>query len=339
MLASIQRIISLTPIPNADSIESAQVLGWTTVVRKGEFKTGDLCIWHAPDTVLDTSRAQYSTFEKAGGRLKVARIRGAISQGLALPLSSFTIDGEITEGRDLTQLVGIKKYEKPVAWNPIRPGDLLPWPSFLRKTDEPNLRNYPKALSDFEGKETYATLKYDGTSITIYKHQGVVGVCQRNYELSKSETPYWEMVKKYRIEERLADHDQIAIQAELCGAKIGGDRLKLGNNLSIFIFQVWDIKKGSFLDLDAAQSLIQTLNSVTEGPTLEWSQILWRGQLDSNKQNLNFWMNFADKLDYPKGGPAEGLVLRTVKEEFSPILENRLSAKVISERYCLKHGE
>lgn len=32
-LASIQKIISLTPIPNADRIELAQVLGWECVVN------------------------------------------------------------------------------------------------------------------------------------------------------------------------------------------------------------------------------------------------------------------------------------------------------------------
>ena len=43
-LATIQTIADLRPIPNADNIEVAQVLGWECVVRKGMFKKGDLCV-------------------------------------------------------------------------------------------------------------------------------------------------------------------------------------------------------------------------------------------------------------------------------------------------------
>lgn len=37
-LASIQRIKSLEPIPNADAIEKATVLGWEVVVKKENLK-------------------------------------------------------------------------------------------------------------------------------------------------------------------------------------------------------------------------------------------------------------------------------------------------------------
>ena len=51
-LASIQRIVDLQPIPNADKIETATVLGWKCVVKKGEFKTGDLVPLALPGAVL-----------------------------------------------------------------------------------------------------------------------------------------------------------------------------------------------------------------------------------------------------------------------------------------------
>jgi hypothetical protein len=41
-LAHIEVIESLTPIPGADKIEVAQVLGWQCVVKKGEFKVGEM---------------------------------------------------------------------------------------------------------------------------------------------------------------------------------------------------------------------------------------------------------------------------------------------------------
>ena len=44
-LASVQRIAKLEPIPGADAIEKATVLGWELVVKKGEFQVGDLCVY------------------------------------------------------------------------------------------------------------------------------------------------------------------------------------------------------------------------------------------------------------------------------------------------------
>ncbi len=44
-LASVQRIQDIAPIPNADNIDQAHVMGWTTVVKKGEFSDPDLCFF------------------------------------------------------------------------------------------------------------------------------------------------------------------------------------------------------------------------------------------------------------------------------------------------------
>ena len=51
-LASIQKIVSVEPIPGADSIEVATVLGWHCVVKKGDFVTGDLCVYFEIDSLL-----------------------------------------------------------------------------------------------------------------------------------------------------------------------------------------------------------------------------------------------------------------------------------------------
>jgi len=44
-LATIQKIKSIDPIPNADSIQKATILGWEVVVKKGEFNVNDFCIY------------------------------------------------------------------------------------------------------------------------------------------------------------------------------------------------------------------------------------------------------------------------------------------------------
>ena len=64
---------------------------------------------------------------------------------------------------------------------------------------------------------------------------------------------------------------------------------------------------------------------------------VWRGEFRFTLPEL---VELANKQDYAPGFPAEGIVVRPMEEARSLILESgRLSAKVISERYALKHGE
>ena len=64
---------------------------------------------------------------------------------------------------------------------------------------------------------------------------------------------------------------------------------------------------------------------------------VWRGEFRFSLPEL---IQLANAQDYAPEQPAEGIVIRPVIEARSRILESgRLSAKVISERYALKHGE
>lgn len=51
-LASIQRIHDIVPIEGADKIELAKVLGWQVVVKKDQFKVGDLCCYIEIDSIV-----------------------------------------------------------------------------------------------------------------------------------------------------------------------------------------------------------------------------------------------------------------------------------------------
>jgi len=96
-LASIQKIVSISPIEGADAIEVARVLNWDIVVKKGEFSVGDLATYFEIDSFIPTALAPFLTkpghFPKTynsaeGEKLRTIRLRGALSQGLLLPLSA-----------------------------------------------------------------------------------------------------------------------------------------------------------------------------------------------------------------------------------------------------------
>ncbi len=81
-LASVRAIAGIEPIEDADSIELVRIDGWQCVAKKGEFKLGDLCIYFEIDSILP--KASWSAFLGDRLRIKTRKMRGALSQGLAL---------------------------------------------------------------------------------------------------------------------------------------------------------------------------------------------------------------------------------------------------------------
>jgi len=59
-MAHIEQIVKVYPIDGADSVEMAQVLDWHVVVRKGQFKVGDLAVYVEMDSIFpDTLPEEY----------------------------------------------------------------------------------------------------------------------------------------------------------------------------------------------------------------------------------------------------------------------------------------
>jgi len=95
-LASIQKVLSIEPIPDADQIEKITVLGWELVTKKNEFKVGDLCVYCECDSILP-ERPEFEFLAPVKYRIKTRRMKGQISQGIAFPLSILNSVGTICE--------------------------------------------------------------------------------------------------------------------------------------------------------------------------------------------------------------------------------------------------
>lgn len=326
-LASIQIITEIRPIDGADRIEAATVLGYQTVIKKGEFRASDLCVWHEPDTVA-AEKPEYEFLRKQGFRLKVSRFRGQVSQGLALPLTVLPAASYVV-GDDVTELTGIRKYEKPLSPNlvgVVKGG----FPSWMPKTDEPNLRSFPAALEEFVGRECVITQKVDGTSATYYLRNGEFGVCTRNLELLEdTASMFWRVAQEQRLREALATlGGDVALQGEVHGEGIQGNHLGV-KGVRFAAFNLFNIGTHAYANHHALAEFCKANN-------LPIVREVWRGEFRFTLPEL---VELASKQDYAPG-QVEGIVIRPVEEARSRILESgRLSAKVISERYALKHGE
>jgi RNA ligase (TIGR02306 family) len=85
-LASIQKVVKVEPIENADSIEKLTVLGWSVVAKIGEFKEGDYCVFCEIDSILP-DKPEFEFLRSKRFRIKTCRMRNTLSQGIVFPLS------------------------------------------------------------------------------------------------------------------------------------------------------------------------------------------------------------------------------------------------------------
>ncbi len=324
-LASIQRIQSLHPIPGADRILMARVLGFSTVVKKDEFHEGDLCVWHEPDTIVDATHPAYGFLEKQHFRLKIARFKGQPSQGLALPLKALPTVASAVEGQDVTMAVGIRKYEKPVPAEIA--GDAVGGlPLGLVRTDEPNLRSYPEALEELRPHACTVTLKLDGTSATLAWDGTRLRVCGRNYEYRESDSQaFWKVARALRLAEKLAGGDaRLAIRGEVYGPGIQKNPTGV-SQVSFAAFDILDLDRRRYLDPGALRDRCGEL----EIPVVPVVADEWR------VSDLDACVRLANEQVYSNGTSAEGIVIRPLSGLRSTVLPgSRLSVKVMNENYA-----
>lgn len=115
-LAHVEYVHDINKIEGADAIELVHVLGWTLIAKIGEFKEGDKCVYIEIDSQVDTTMPCFEFLASKGGRIKTLKLNkfGVVSQGIAMPLSSFGWDpNKYKEGQDVTKELKIHKYENP----------------------------------------------------------------------------------------------------------------------------------------------------------------------------------------------------------------------------------
>lgn len=332
-LASIEVIKSLSPIPGADRIQLATVLGWQTIVKVGEFKEGDRCVWHSPDTVVDSTNPLYDFLASKHHRIKVVKFKGKFSQGLALPLFPLLPPTDPTrpydEGVDISSLINIKKYEREVP--ACLSGEVLgSFPSHLvSKTDELLLRSHPDATTELAGKRVNATLKLDGSSCTFGFVDSEFFVCSRNLMLKQTEgNSFWEMAVKLNLEAKLrAVGTNVIFQGELVGPGIQKNPMGLTEK-DFFVFNVM------IPNPDRVYTNSEVGEALARMHGLKWVPTVWTGTLPEEADKvIPFLQEFVNTQKYPNGVPAEGIVVRPVQERKSDALAGRLSVKIINENY------
>ena len=325
-LASIQKILKLEPIEGADAIVCATVLGWQLVVKKDEFKVGELCVYVEIDSILP-DKPEFEFMKPRGMRVRTIRLRGQVSQGICFPISLLPAFTTIEENEDVTDVLEIIKYEAPIPPNlaGIMKGN---FPSFIPKTDETRVQVLQKLLDKLKNTACYVTEKLDGSSVTYYIKDGQFGVCSRNLELEISEeNTLWKIAYALDIENKLrALNKNIAVQGEVIGEGIQKNIYKIKGQ-QVFFFSVFDIEACRYVDYDAFVETMETLGFNTV-PMLETNYLL--------TSDINALVNKSiGKSVLHKDAYREGIVIRPLVA--ADYRQSRDSFKAINPDFLLKY--
>lgn len=361
-LASIQRVVSISPIPKADAIETACVLGWECIVKKAEgLKPGDLVVYIEIDSIVPPAPV-FDFLAERKYRVRTVKLRGQISQGLALPLTYFPQLKNVSEGDDVTDVLGVQKYDPEAAAEAREAAEklatqswvkrffmrfaLFRWlskkltaegqktfPDFIPKTDETRLQSMPSVLTKHAGCTWHVTEKLDGQSATYFLHKSKFGVCSRNiYLRTESNSSWWHVARTYDIETKLRAYKkltgrELCLQGEIVGPNIQANRYGL-DEARLYIFNVWDIESQSYLSYYDAWTVCYGLG-LTMVPNIASD-----GKLRSDVRAM-----VADAIGSSAITPEvkrEGVVWRTTTN----VLGNRpISFKVINPEFLLEYGD
>jgi len=361
-LASIQRISEIVPIEGADRIELAKVLGWQVVVKKGQFKPNDLCVYIEIDSIVP-DKPCFEFMRDRKFHVKTIKLRGVLSQGLIMPLADVGLTGTYKEGENVTNILGIKKYEPPEVAEKVThkkswfekafpflykkkvsrefPKHLVP------QTDEPRLQSLGNEfLETYKDVPIYITIKMDGTSGTFIWYKKKFSVASRNVWMQKeNDSVYWRVAKEANLEKamkKLFKNRNVAIQGEICGSKIQGNHYKF-DSLKLFIFGCYDIDTQEYYtpyDLETVADLLCFFGAkVNYVPRLPIKGVKYIKDIGLN---VDDWLKLAERKSvFNPDSYDEGIVVRSVDNkpyDVKGLNGKRFSFKVVSNAYLMQYG-
>lgn len=236
-----------------------------------------------------------------------------------------------------------------------------PFPDFIPKTDQERIQNMPElfdpSLVSYDEINTYeVTEKLDGTSCTICLYDdGTIRrflVCSRNYiyQPDGGQTVYGEIARKYNIKKRLSPWNWIdkvlnffgikdplrcprkegylnlAIQGEIIGPKVQGNKYKLEEN-EFYVFDIFDARNQKYLSPYETRRITEELG-LNHVPVLDEHWTIGGRTMESV-------LNYADAKTVVGNNPEqlrEGVVFKKNKG-------NRKSFKAISNKFLLSLKE
>lgn len=376
---TIRKISEINDIDGADRIKTAVIDGWEVVVKAGEFSVGDDCVFFEIDSFIPVEDMRFEFLHKSsirefegkkGVRLKTIRLRGQISQGLALPLSLFPeIQSYIEEypNEDKYEmcfdgLLGVIKYDTFLSKRGSSSGGAkiiashaageFPW--YVPKTDEERIENLwnkrNRLIGNDTSREFYYTLKVDGSSTTVLVTTERTGyydgldvdddgtqllVCSRKLVLKyNADGTFWKAIQNSNVDKAVkAIYAETGRQIAIQGETLDPAIQGGRENFTeptFLAFSAFDVDAGKHMPYSEFIEMMDHY-SVPRVPVLKV------GAPFEEFKTLNEMKAFVDNMkstfaDKVFSDTPEGIV-------FHACDGNKVSFKCISREYLLKTGE
>lgn len=218
------------------------------------------------------------------------------------------------------------------------------FPFWVSKTDEERIQNMPNVLEKFKDYEIYVTEKVDYQSATftgkmVSKYSGILGklfpksfklvVCSRNQVNNDKNSLYWQIAKKYRIEEILKENPSLTIQGEQGSPSVQGNKYKI-KEPAFWVFNIIDHEKNYHYNRFEMVAFCEKydlplvpLVYINDKPYCKLSE------LGTTVQEL---VEFSKGKSVLANIPREGIVVRCIEDG-----KKVFSFKVINPNFLLKY--
>ena len=335
MDASIEKIKSVKPHPNADRLDLVQVLGYQCVTEKGLYQEGDVIVYVRTDTILPEEGWSEGYRKYAPNRVKAVQLRGEWSEGIIVPLELISHRFDMLHykedeffgnllGDDVSDILNIKHYEPPI---PQDLSALRPLPFDIPKTDELRWEEIGDELPF--GELVDVTLKIDGQSATFFYNRETeeFGVTGRSLQFKPDTVNnYTVNAEKLGIKEKLIDYCNkhevsLALRGESYGSGIQGREKNPHSkeDLGFAMFSVYNIGERKYEEKNSPHYFMKVALEleIPIVPIIEQEVELTQELIDKYSVGIK-------KID---GNFFEGVVIKHASGSFKIINKNYDSSK------------
>jgi len=164
------RVRGIEPIEKADAIELAVVGDYRSVIRKGQYREGDLVVYLPeaailPENIIEELGLTGKLSGEQRNRIKAIRLRGCLSQGILYG----KVPDNAAEGDNVAERLGVEKYDPPIPADMA--GELADLSSIPLSYDIENFKGYPEIL--VEGELVEMSEKTHGTFVGFAVAPGI----------------------------------------------------------------------------------------------------------------------------------------------------------------------
>lgn len=344
-VCEVSPILSLEEIPGADKIELAVINDFRSIVQKGRFEIGDLCVYIPENAILpDSLLEEMNLVGKLGGsrknRVKSIKLRGCLSEGLIYPNKNWFL------GQDVKNILGIKKFDPHEFLPPTMRGKIRKIGELYEYSFKFDIENIKKNKDIFSNDDDviFTEKNHGSCFISGYvREKDLYFVSSKglfadgifiDYLDEENKTNLWvRAFLEFRIKEKLkqlSDKFPDVNCVYILGEVFGNQDLKYGLINNQISFRAFDIRLNK--NYVNSNDFFEVCKSL-EIPTVP---LLYKGKF--SKEILKEMTDGKETISGLSNNIREGVVVRPLTEKWHRSI-GRVILKSVSGDYLTRKGE